>query len=391
MDARLGKKPGWSMAGLIVGAVGLTGAILYVGVSRFYPLGTSADKPAAVAPPIKQITALGRLEPMGEVIRIGAPLTLDGDRVAQLRVKEGDPVTAGQVIAILDAYQRLADTVQQAREQVRVAEARLAQVKAGAKSGELQAQRATIQRFQSERSGELATQAATIRRLQSAVQNARTEYQRFQQLYREGAIAASQLDSKKLTLDTAQAQLIEAQTTRNRNADSLQAQLQEAKATLNQIAEVRPVDIQTAQAEVSSAIAALNLAETELAQATIRAPEAGRILKIHTRVGEKLSEDGIADLGQTDQMMVVAEVYQSDIGKVQMGQSAQITGQAFTGFLRGTVSQVGWQVSRQNVFSNQPGENLDRRVVEVKIRLSPEDSQRVAGLTNLQVQVAIAR
>jgi HlyD family secretion protein len=44
-------------------------------------------------------------------------------------------------------------------------------------------------------------------------------------------------------------------------------------------------------------------------------------------------------------------------------------------------------VKRQNIFSNQPGENLDRRVVEVKIRLNHGDS--VAGLTNLQVQAEI--
>jgi HlyD family secretion protein len=66
-----------------------------------------------------------------------------------------------------------------------------------------------------------------------------------------------------------------------------------------------------------------------------------------------------------------------------------ISSQAFAGELRGTVAQIGLQVNRQNVFSNQPGENLDSRVVEVKIRLNPEDSKRVAGFTNLQVQTAI--
>jgi HlyD family secretion protein len=85
----------------------------------------------------------------------------------------------------------------------------------------------------------------------------------------------------------------------------------------------------------------------------------------------------------------VAEVYQTDIGKIKLGQQAVITGDAFSEKLQGTVSQIGLQVSKQNVFSNQPGENLDRRVVEVKIRLSPRDSKRVAGLTNLQVQTAI--
>ncbi len=94
-------------------------------------------------------------------------------------------------------------------------------------------------------------------------------------------------------------------------------------------------------------------------------------------------------MAQTSQMVAVAEVYQSDIGKIKLGQTAKVTGQAFTGEVKGTVSQIGLQVNRQNVFANQPGENLDRRVVEVKIRINPEDNPRVSGLTNLQVQTSI--
>jgi len=55
------------------------------------------------------------------------------------------------------------------------------------------------------------------------------------------------------------------------------------------------------------------------------------------------------------------------------------------------VKEIGLKVSKQNVFSNQPGENLDSRVVEVKIHLNPEGSKQVAGLTNLQVMVAIQK
>jgi HlyD family secretion protein len=88
-------------------------------------------------------------------------------------------------------------------------------------------------------------------------------------------------------------------------------------------------------------------------------------------------------------MMVVAEVYQTDISKIKLGQKAIITSQGFTGELQGTVQQIGLQVNRQNVFGDQPGENLDSRIIEVKIRLTPEDSKKVSGLTNLQVQTAI--
>lgn len=381
----LSKPSNRSIISLVVAATAITGAIVFYGISQPQPV----SQPVATQPPIKKVTALGRLEPEAEVIRLSAPLSLDGDRVAQLLVKEGDSVKAGQVVAILDSRDRLQDALEQAQEQVKVARARLAQVKAGAKTGELQAQAATIARLRAELAGEIAAQNATIARWQSEVCNAEAEYDRFQKLYRNGAISASSLDSKRLTAETARAQLREAIASLNRTQETLKEQISEAKATLNQIAEVRPVDVKAAQTEVDNATTVLKQARTNLQQAYIHSPIAAQILKIHARTGEKIDDSGIVELGQTRQMVAVAEVYQTDISKVKLGQQAIVTSQAFSGELKGKVSQVGLQVNRQNVFSNQPGENLDRRVIEVKIRLNPEDSNKVTGLTNLQVQTAI--
>jgi HlyD family secretion protein len=373
------------LIGLILTTTAITGATGFYVVSQ----SSQPSPPMATTPPVTKVTALGRLEPETETIKLFAPSALDGDRVDKLLVKQGDRVRAGQTIAILDSRDRLQDALEQAREQVRVAQAKLAQVRAGAKTGEIQAQQATIARYQAEIAGETATQNATIARYQAEVRNAQADYNRFEQLYHQGAISASNIDSRRLTLETAQAQLNEALSGKNRTVETLQAQLREAKATLNRIAEVRPVDVNAAQTEVDTAIAAVKTAETQLQQAYIRAPMSGQILKIRTREGEKIGDSGIVEMGQTAQMVAVAEVYQTDIGKVRLGQPATISSQVFSGQLRGTVSQIGLQVDRQNVFSNQPGENLDRRVVEVKIRLQPKDSQRVAGLTNLQVETAI--
>lgn len=41
------------------------------------------------------------------------------------------------------------------------------------------------------------------------------------------------------------------------------------------------------------------------------------------------------------------------------------------------------------MLDTDPVADVDARVVEVKIRLHPEDSQKVANLTNLQVNVVI--
>ena len=391
MSSQLLSKPSnrW-IIGLIIAATAITGATVFYGATRFGIIGDRKPaQPVPSTPIAKKVTALGRLEPQAEVIRVSAPLTLDGDRISQLLVQQGDRVEKGQAIAILDSRDRLQVALEQAKEQVKVAKSRLAQVKAGAKSGEISAQKAEITRLEAELEGEVATQKAAIARYQAEVNNARAEYDRFQMLYREGAESASKLDNKRLILETARAQLNQATAAQKRTVETLQEQLKQAKATLNQIAEVRPVDVQAAQTEVDRAVTEVKRAQTELNLAYIRSPIAGQILKIHTRPGEKISDSGIADLGQTSQMAVVAEVYQTDIGKVKPGQNAVITSQAFPGELQGIVTEIGLQVSRQNVFSNQPGENLDRRVVEVKIRLNPEDSKRVAGLTNLQVQVAI--
>ncbi|AFY60715.1 HlyD family efflux transporter periplasmic adaptor subunit [Synechococcus sp. PCC 6312] len=385
------KPKGWKVPALVGSLLVVTGGIIAYGasqVAQFSQANGTSEMTATPSPPA-QVTALGRLEPLSEVIQVAAPLALDGDRVAELRVKRGDRVKTGQVIAVLDSAQRLQAALNQAQQEVQVAQARLAQVKAGAKSGEIQAQQATITRVNAELDGTIATQKATIARWQSQVRTAQSEYERFNAIYQEGAISTSQLDAKRLDLETAQAQLKEAQAALNRSMNTLAAQQREANATLDRIAEVRPVDIQVAQAEVERAIANQRQLQTQLEQAYIRSPINGTVLKVHVQPGESLGDEGIVSLGTTQQMMVVAEVYQTDIARVRPGQVAEITGQAFADQLTGTVVEIGQQVERQAIFSNEPGENLDRRVVEVKIQLSPESSPIAARFSNLQVQTAI--
>lgn len=87
---------------------------------------------------------MGRLEPQGEVIHLSAPSSIQGTRVDKLFVKEGQRVRTGEVVAILDSRDRATATLEQVKEQVQVAHAKLAQVKAGAQAGEITAQEATI-------------------------------------------------------------------------------------------------------------------------------------------------------------------------------------------------------------------------------------------------------
>lgn len=379
----------WTAILAVVAALAAGGTLVY-GLRTFQSTQQrSVPAPAVTVPAITKVTALGRLEPRGEVIQLSAPTSAEGSRVAQLLVKQGDKVKAGQVVAILDSRDRFLASLEQAKEQVSVAQSKLAQVKAGAKVGEINAQKATIARIKAEQQGEITAQEATVARLEAELRNAQTEYERYQMLYREGAESASRRDTKRLTLETIQQQLNEAKANLNRVKQARQEQIQEAQATLSRIAEVRPVDVQAAQAEVNSTIAAVKRAQADLDLAYIKAPKDGQILNIYAWPGEVVKTDGIADLGQTDQMYVVAEVYESDVGKVRIGQLARISSSAFSGELAGTVDEVGLQVRKKDVLNTDPVADIDSRVVEVKIRLDAAATQKVAGLTNSQVKVAI--
>jgi HlyD family secretion protein len=90
-------------------------------------------------------------------------------------------------------------------------------------------------------------------------------------------------------------------------------------------------------------------------------------------------------------MMVVAEVHESDIGKVQLGQTATIKSEtgAFTQEITGEVSQIGLKIGKQDVLNTDPAADVDSRVVEVKINFDPETSSRVSHLTNSKAIVKI--
>ncbi|MDV3349618.1 ABC exporter membrane fusion protein [Leptothoe sp. LEGE 181152] len=373
----------WLIVGVaVLGVVGVT-------AWRSAQVLNQREEQVAVLPEITSVTALGRLEPDGETIDLTAPTSAQESRIQELLVKEGDVVEAGQVIAILDNRDRMQAALQKAEQQVQIARAQLAQVEAGAQTGELQAQVAEIARLEADQAGNISAQRATVARLDAEVQHAQIEAQRYGSLYQQGAVSASQRDAKQLTYTTAQRQLQEAQASLGRIESAGQEQITQARATLDRIAEVRPVDVDAAEADVQSAIAGVAEAQANLDQAYVRSPRDGQVLKIHTRSGETIGDEGIATLGHTQQMMVVAEVYQDDIAKVNPGQRVEITTPTIDDVLQGTVQRIGLQVESQQVVNEDPAANIDAKVVEVHIQLDDPDGETVATLTNLQVTAAI--
>ena len=113
------------------------------------------------------------------------------------------------------------------------------------------------------------------------------------------------------------------------------------------------------------------------------------MLQVHARQGEKVGPEGIAEIGKTHKMTVIAEVYETDIGRVHVGQRATVTSPALAGPVQGTVDRIGLKVGKKDVLSVDPAAKTDARVIEVEVLL--DDPRQVASLTNLEVDVVLGR
>lgn len=386
MQKLLAKSPNWMMIAIALAGLGAWGA---------YRSLTQANQPLPPAPavqPVRAVAALGRVEPKGSVIKVSVVNAKDS-RVDQLLVQEGDPVQAGQIIAILQGLDKQQAAVAEAERNLVVQQARLNQTKAGnSNSSQVLAQQAAIARLRAQLQTETIEKQAALQGQAAELRNAETTYRRFETLQNQGAISESELDNYRKNYEKAQSQLDAAQAQLANTVKTLNAEIAQAEANLDNLLEVRPVDVSVPLAEVSYANSQLESARAKLEDFYVRVPVAGRILKINTRIGEQVNADqGIVDLGQTDQMYVVAEVYETDVPKVQVGQRATIVSEngGFTEALQGTVEQIGLQIKKSDVLNTDPATDSNARVVEVKIRLDPQDSQQVAGLTYMQVRVKI--
>jgi HlyD family secretion protein len=127
--------------------------------------------------------------------------------------------------------------------------------------------------------------------------------------------------------------------------------------------------------------------EADLANTELRAPIDGTVLRIVARVGERPGDKGILELGASERMEALLEVYESDIHRVRLGQGVQLTSEngGFAGTLQGSVIRISPQVRQREVLSTDPSGDVDARIVEVRVGLTPEDAWRVRALTGLKV------
>jgi HlyD family secretion protein len=260
---------------------------------------------------------------------------------------------------------------------------------AGNQQGEIRAQEYKVQSLERQLAAEQRTQNQEVAAARARADTARLEAQRYEQLYAQGGASVQDRDRYRTRATTTQAELSRALENRTGTESRLRSDIASARQTLASLKEVRPEDVNTARSDLRRAEAAHDRAQRELDLATVRAPDRGRILRIYARAGERVGENGILEMADTDTMIVTAEVYQTDLSKLSIGQGATITADGFQESLRASLTRILPQVQRQSTFAGTPGENMDQRVFEVRLALHPtaEQSKKLHMVTNLQVNV----
>ncbi|MFN6519520.1 MAG: HlyD family efflux transporter periplasmic adaptor subunit [Nostoc sp. CreGUA01] len=338
---------------------------------------------------ISHVTALGRLEPEGDIIHLSAPVS--NQRLAQLRVKEGDRVKVGQVIAIMDNFNQYEAIVENARAKVIVARSRLAQVQAGEEFGEIEAQRKKVAEMEAQLIEGIKVQNSIIARQQVEVRKAENDYQRYKTLSQEGAVSAADTETKRLQLEIEKEKLQEAKANLREQVSTGEERVKESQATLESVKHVKPTDILVAKAELNESLSQLRKAKVDMESTYVQAPLTGQILSVNAKIGEVVGSAGIVDIGHTQQMYVMAEVYESDIQYIKINQPAIIVSEygGFTGEIKGIVDRIGLQIDKPGIVNDDPSARADVRIVKVKIRLHSDDSERVRTLNKLQVRASI--
>lgn len=331
--------------------VGVVMAFIYM-KSRAAALSTAAIE-SSQPPQRTHVYALGRLEPAGSILQLMPKSGNEGATIDQLLVKEGDEVEAGATLAVLDNQSRRVAALKESQARLEAAQARLLQIKAGVKAGDIEAQQAAVS---------LAEEQSKV---------ASRELSREKELQKRNATTIEMVEQKQWEYDR------------------LQLEVRRASAQLASLREIRDVDIRVAEKEVIAAEAAVVKADADADASQLRAPVAGRVLRIHTHPGERVSDVGILELGNVRQMQAVAEVFEADVSILEVGMKAEIELEASSELLTGRIAEIGFIVARKIVLTNDPVSDTDARVVEVRVDLDAEHLERVARLSNARVEIRI--
>jgi HlyD family secretion protein len=319
--------------GRLAGIAGRTAAPIEVDVARAVVEGDAAGGSGTAS--------AGRVTASGYVVartKAGLSFKVPG-RISEIRRREGEKVVASEVLARLDDREQVA-ALDRARAALATAKAALAELEAGSREQEIARARSLL--AEAEAGQRLAVQTLA----------------RHEALLARGGISRQQVDTSRMSAQTAA------------------AQVQSARQSLSMLKEgARREQVRTQKARVVEAEAAVRVAEQALAETVLKAPFPGVIIDRHAEVGETLSFSGdarqpagilVMTLADLERMEAEVDISESSLAQIPPGGPAEVVTDAYPDRrYRGRTRMI------------MPRANRQKAIVPVKVTiLDPDDRLR---------------
>ena len=247
--------------------------------------------------------------------------TKTAGRVKSVLVREGDLVESGQILARMDT-EALAAELRQTQAKIRQTESSTATAMAAASQRRESSNSAAA--LVAQRRQAKATAAELVAQRESEAAFAESELKRSEELFAKGFIAAQRLDADRMRMRSAQAAL-----------SAARSQVAEAQAAIeaaqSHAAEVKSAitasesQVNESKFSIEAAAAAAERIQTDIEEAVLRSPRAGRVQYRTAEPGEVLPAGGklLTVLDFTDVYMTFF-LPETVAGKVAIGAEARL-------------------------------------------------------------------
>lgn len=295
------------------------------------------------------VAAEGKVEAMpGMEIEVGADMI---SRIDRIFVKEGTRVEKGDVIVKLDSKDIQAK-VRAAEGELAVAKARYEEVASGSREEDI-------------KKAEAGLEAA-----EADMELARTNLERHEQLYKEGVIPKALLDEKESLFKVAKAKVREAE---------------QGKRLLEKGPKQETLKLY--KDAVPQAEATVEYYKRLLEKTVIKSPISGKIIRKYLEEGEAaIPETPIVAVADVERTRINTEVDETDIGRIKVGDLAEVTSDAYPGkIFKGEIQEIFDYVGPRKTKPNNPAKNLDMKVVQVKILLKEKTPFKLGMTVDVKI------
>jgi len=349
----------------------------------------SADSVPASTPTqiVRQVNSQGKLMPARGIARLSA---LPGDRVDSILVKPGDRVVNDQVLAVLKS--QTAKKLELEAAELKYAEAKsLHEVKL--RELALAVSMAKSRVAAAEQSIEIAQSQQRLANLnEQQIDRLRKQVEAMKRLREDpltrAAIGRLEVESKELEVEKLSATAEQSQLTAENGSKQASLQLKQAEESL--VASQEAHSSALANSPLESLSKSIELLKLQWLESSIRAPYDATILNVVTEVGERTSTLPVLEIADLSRIVCMAEVYEADVGRIQLGDPARMKSAALETDLTGRVSRIDRIVGASQMRSPNPMARTDFRSVGVWIEIAEENIPLASKRLQLQVDVQIS-